>query len=278
MKDRPNTDPKYELYKSASYVMAGCSCLVMVLSMLFFRLGEGNKSILPGFAFIAGLGYFVLSAWVGILCRRLDHGKWWVHAILLVIAIVCVYFYRHSIDNWWWNYARLLCLAMAVFGYLIPPGYLEEKSSKSGWNELILASMAAFCYAVISIAKHRLLRNDVMTPRYADMQNLIEILMVNAEPLMAIIAVYFVIGFSFSRTALTLGSRPWVHGILWIPCIILFVKAVGDMFEIPWHYPWFSFVKILVQPCFVYLVIVAVRAIGKASGKNSLSWKEIFLI
>ena len=176
--------------------MAGFSCLALFLSSLFWRMGDFGHSLIPGFSYAAGLAYPILSAWVGILLRaRFNTGKWWIHAILLCLAIVLLYYYRHTAENWWWEYERLLCLAIAIFGYLIPPKELEKMSQNYGWNDLVLAAISAFSYAAIAVVKQRILWGPVM-PEHPDMEALVEYLLVNTEPLLVFVAVYFASAFS----------------------------------------------------------------------------------
>lgn len=265
-------------YKNASYTLSGFSCLVLFLNSLFWRMGDTGHSLVPGFSYAAGLAYPILSAWVGILLRaKFNTSKWWIRGIVLCSALVLVFFYRQTMENWSWEYESLLCLSLVLFGYLNPSKELEKMSDNQGWNDLVLAVISIFCYTAIAVVRQRILWGQVI-PEHTDMEKLLECLLGNTEPLLAFVAVYFVIHFSFSKIGLAIGSQSWARGILWIPCVFVFIWVFVNTI-VQYHYTrFYSLIMILVQPLFVYLVIVAARSIKKWMGKSQLTWKEVFSI
>lgn len=265
-------------YKNASFTLAGLACLVLLLSALFWRMGDDGHSLVPGFHYLTGIAYPALAAWVGILLRsRFNTGKWWVHIPLLILASAFVAIYIILRAKPWWDARLYLCLAMIIIGYLVPPRELDGQSENWGWNDLALLLITSFCYTAISIVKYRFQWGTIV-PEHPDMEELMERLLVATEPLMVFTVVYFFVRFSFSRMGLSLGSREWLQGILWVPCIIVFYYTLVNVSGSYYFRRDTAWVELGIQPCTVYLVIVAIRCIEKVTGKKQRTWKECFIL
>lgn len=265
-------------YKNASYVMAGLACLVLLLSTLFWRMGDDGQSLVPGFHYLVGIAYPALAAWVGILIRsRFKPGKWWTHVPLLILAVTFITIYIILRAKPWWEVRLYLCLAMIIIGYLIPPRELESLSENGGGNDFALLLITSFCFTAISVVKYRFQWGTIV-PDHPDMEELLERLLVVTEPLMVFMVVYFSVRFSFSRSGLSLGSREWLQGILWVPCSIVFYFTIIDVFGSPYFARDTAWIVLGIQPCPVYLVAVTIRCAEKATGKTQRSWRDCFIL
>lgn len=265
-------------YKYASYLMAGLASLVLLLSTLFWRMGYDGRSLVPGFHYLTGLAYPTLAAWVGILLRsRFNTGKWWAHVPLLILAGAFITIYILLRAKLWWDARLYLCLAMIIIGYLVPPRELERLSENGGGNDLALLLITSFCYTAISVIKYRF-QWGTIAPEHPDMEELIERLLVATEPLMVFTAVFFSVRVSFSRIGLLLGSKEWLQGILWVPSIIVFYFTLVNVISSPSFARDTAWLVLGIQPCTVYLVVVAIRCAEKAMGKTQRTWKECFIL
>ena len=58
---------------------------------------------------------------------------------------------------------------------------------------------------------------------------MMETILVNAEPLMVIVATYFVAQFAFSEVGQKLGSLVWFRRIVAVPCIYVFLGYLSRL-------------------------------------------------
>ena len=240
-----------------------------------------EPSVFPGFRIMCGLCFPILYFWVGTLLRtKIMNPKWWFQLLLAGVAIFCLYRYRHFAENW--GYADALYIATALIGFLIPPKTILSASQNKGWISLVLIALCAFCYTTLTTVKDRLLWGPIV-PEHPDMELMMETILVNAEPLMVIITIYFVTQFAFSEVAQKLGSQTWFRGIVAVPCIYCFLGYFSRMFTlrmfniaINWVYysplMWF-----IVQPVTIYLIVVCSRLIKerRKSKEERRTWKEL---
>lgn len=148
-----------------------------------------------------------------------------------------------------------------------------------GLVSIIMASLSAFCYTTIATVKARLLWAPVI-PEHPDMELMLETILVNAEPFMAFIAIYFAAQFSFSRFAQYLGSKSWFRGISWVPCILTFIGALLNIsfcHSLYWIHPIFAFI---VNPVTVFMLIVGIRFLKELAKRKEdrAGWKGLFEI
>ena len=279
-----NTDMKTnkELYTNASVIIGGAVCAVLMANNIMGRMSDWNEpSLFPGFRIMCGLCFPILYFWVGTLLRTwIKEPKWWFQILIAGATIYGMYFYRHYAENW--GYADALFLSMAGIGFLIPPKILLSSSQNRGWLSLLMILLSAFCYTALTTVKDRLLWGPII-PEHPDMELMMETILVNAEPLMVIIATYFVAQFAFSEVGQKLGSQVWFRGIVAVPCIYVFLGYLSRllttrMFFYAISYVYYSpFMWFIVQPITIYLVVLLYRMIREWRKKKEdrVSWKEL---
>ena len=270
------------LYTRASIVVFGGVCAVLMANHISnLSYNETRHALIPGFKFMAGLCYPILYFWVGLLLRTWKKNpKWWVQLIIFGISMYCLYFYRHFAENRWW-YTGYLVITMAGLGFLVPPRVYVSFRHNKGWITALLLLASIFCYTTISTVKDRLLWGPLMKPEFSDMERMLEYILVNAEPLMAIVVTYFVVQFAFSKIAQYLGSQSWFRGIVAVPCIYTFFGALEYFVISIDHLSFFHYIPLkyfIVQPITIYLIIVGYRYIRELRKKKEdrMSWKVIF--
>ena len=270
------------LYTNASVIIGGAVCAVLMTNHILGRMSDWNEpSVFPGFRIMCCLCFPILYFWVGMLLRTvIKNPKWWSQLLLSGGAIFCLYRYRHFAENW--GYADALYIAMALIGFLIPPKILHSASQNKGWISLVLIALCAFCYTALTTVKDRLLWGPIV-PEHPDMELMMETILVNAEPLMVIITIYFIAQFAFSEVAQTLGSQIWFRGIIAVPCIYCFLGYFSSLFTwgmsgIAINYVYYSpLMWFIAQPVTIYLVVFCTRLIKeRCNGKEERrNWKEL---
>jgi len=270
------------LYTNASVIIGGAVCAILMANSILGRMSDWNEpSIFPGFRIMCGLCFPILYFWVGMLLRRkIQEPKWWFQVLLAGVAVFCIYRYRHFDENW--GYADALYISTALIGFLIPQKILFSASQNKGLISLVLIALCAFCYTALTAVKDRLLWGPVV-PEHPDMELMMETILVNAEPLMVIITIYFVAQFAFSEVAQKLGSQTWFRGIVAVPCIYCFLGYFSRLFTmrmfniaINWVYysplMWF-----IVQPITIYLIVFCSKLIKerRKSIEERRTWKEL---
>ena len=271
-------DTNKTLYTNASVIIGGTVCSLMMANSILGRMSDWNEpSVFPGFRMMCGLCFPILCFWVGLLLRTwIKDPKWWLQTLLVGVAIFCLYRYGHFTENW--GYSDVLYVSMAVTGFLIPPKTILSASQNKGWISLVLIALCAFCYTALTTVKNRLLWGPLI-PEHPDMEWMMEQIMVSAEPLMAMITIYFVAQFSFSKVAQKLGSQPWFRGIVAVPCIYTFLGCFSRLFTMRMFGLAYSpFMRFIVHPITIYLIVFCSRLIRehRRKGKEKRrSWKEL---
>ena len=188
-------------------------------------------------------------------------------------------YFQKSADQ---GYADALYLSMAGMGFLIPPKTLLSSSQNRGWISLAMILLSLFCYTALTTAKDRLLWGPII-PEHPDMELMMETILVNAEPLMIIISIYFVAQFAFSKVGQMLGSLAWFRGIIAIPCLYAFLGYLCRLFTMRMfffanHWVYYSPIMwFIVQPVTIYLVVFLYRLIRerRKMKEERVSWKEL---
>lgn len=271
-----------ELYTNASIIIGGAVCSALMANHIIGRMSDWNEpSVFPGFGIMCGLCFPILYFWVGTLLRTcVKDPKWWLQILIAGASIYGLYFYRHYAENW--GYADALYLSMAGMGFLIPPKTLLSSSQNRGWISLAMILLSLFCYTALTTAKDRLLWGPII-PEHPDMELMMETILVNAEPLMIIISIYFVAQFAFSEVGQKLGSLVWFRGIIAIPCVYAFLGYLGRLFTMRMfffanHWVYYSPIMwFIVQPVTIYLVVFISRLIKERRKKKEdrESWKKL---
>lgn len=271
-----------ELYTNASVIIGGAVCTVLMANNILGRMSDWDQpSVFPGFRIMCGLCFPILYFWVGTLLRTcIKDPKWWFQILIAGASIYGMYFYRHYAENW--GYADALYLSMAGIGFLTPPKILLSSFQNRGWLSLVMILISVFCYTALTTVKDRLLWGQVI-PEHPDMELMMETILVNAEPLMVIIATYFVAQFAFSEIGQILGSQIWFRGVVAVPCLYTFLGYLSRLIIHRWFFFAISYVYFsplmwfIVQPISIYLVVFLFRLIREHRNKreDKVSWKEL---
>lgn len=264
-------------FKSASFLMCGTACTLLVINHLLNRvLPYESLPAVPGFGYMLGLCWGALFLWAGMLLRRRwPTPRWWVQLPVLALALFCLYLYRHGV---WITYRSLPYLYLSVFGagFLVPPDALEGDGNRRGWPDLILLLVSAFCYTAVALVRGRLQSTSAFMPQFKDMERLLVSLMNTTEPLMLLVALWFAVRFSFSKEGRWLGGREWFRVVSCASFVIAFVACLYRHW-----FPCTDLLRFLVQPATVYLLAVLLRAAKKVAGRGDWSrtpWNDIFRI
>lgn len=283
---KQSTDTRM-LLRNATLVVFGGVCVVLLANHIINRMSGWNEpSVFPGFRIMSLLCFPVLYFWLGMLLRFWkENPKWWIQVLVLGISLSCLYRYRHHAGNWW--FIGNLCFSVMGFGYLLPPKKVIPAMQDAGWISLLMLLLSVFCYTTIATVKDRLLWRSLI-PEHPDMELMMETILVNAEPLMTLVVLYFVVQFAFSRISQFLGAQHWFKGLIAVPCIINFGGACTNLFghlNLFFIYPvrhifWNAMLMFFVQPVTIYLIIVVSRYWRnfRKPKKERLSWKEIMMI
>lgn len=266
MKTKEQMSDTRTLLRNASVVIFGGVCAILMTNIIFNHIVcRCESSVIPGFGTMANLCYPLLYFWSGVLLRIcLKKPQWWTQIIVLCISCFCLYRYRHFAENWW--FAGNLYFALAGIGYLVPTRTYVSIVQNKGWISLIMLLISVFCYTTLTIVKDRLLRGPII-PKHPDMELMMETILVNAEPLMLIIVIYFAIYFAFSNIAQTFGARYWFRGLLTLPCIFTFAISLINLLSQRHFYSiymissvyYMPLLEFIVQPITIYLTIFIVR-------------------
>lgn len=266
--------------KNASFIMAGGACLMMLFAHLFY-LPEGynTEPMIPGLSDMAMLCFPTLALWMGIVLRyRFKAPKVWLAVVLICIAVAALYGYRHTSLNWRWEYRRLLCVPFIVIGYLFPPRVFSAMKEKRGWDSLVMMLVTVFCYTALSVVKYRVIWGDGRI-EYPDMIQLLQWLLVNAEPLMALIATYFIVQFCFSGIGLQIGENSWFKAVVGWSAAFCFIASIVYLSSAGFYRFTYlnSWLQMLLQPGLIYLIIIA-RRISRRRRGELMTWAEVFTI
>lgn len=264
-------------FKNASFLMCGTACTLFVIYHLLNRvLPYEEFPAIPGFGHTLGLCWGALFLWAGMLVRRRWPSlRWWVQLPVLALALFCLYKYRHDV---WITYRSLPYLYLSVFGagFLVPPEAAGREGERSGWLDLALLLVSAFCYTAVSVVQGRFQSTSPFMPQFKDMERLLVWLMNTAMPLVLFIAMYFAVRFSFSREGQWLGRQDWFKVVSCASFVIAFLACLSR-----YWFPWTDLLRFLVQPATIYLITIAVRTVRKLTSRGEWSrtpWKEIFKI
>lgn len=267
-----------ERYINASFLIAGCACLAMVVNHLVLVFSDYSfESALPGWSFMTSLCNPVLFAWVGLLLRyKYRKSRTWILAVIAVSILFLLYQYilllRH--DSWWWEFKPVIYVASLGIGYLAPQGMIDEAGRRKGLEYLVLLLCAVFCYTACSVVSGRI-QWDGLPPELHEMKGLMARLMNIVDPLLIIIVLYFTVMFSFSGYGQWIGGRNWFRGVAIGVSAYAFLLSVGNF---TWGlFSRWMILPFLVQPVTVYLALVLYRLIRrKVKGGGPSSWKESF--
>ncbi len=262
----------YSLYKNATYTMAGAACLVQVMSMLFWSLGNGDKSLVPGFSYMAGLATPILATWLGLVIRRRLSPDKWIVILLIAFLWMMISYCRYPAVFVFHN-EIMKCLACMIIGYTMSPDYAESCSQRRDSSRMLfLLVVAVLAYTCVSIVKQRIFVCD-FPAEYEDLSSLILHLLQIADGMTVILSMHIIIRFSFSPWGIWLGGIKWGQWFMWVVFALSFINTIRYFVAVPKLYSLF---RILANPFTLYLAIVVFRVNGKWFGKSDLSWRKVF--
>lgn len=256
-------------YKSASVIMAGLACL-LVVSEIILRFFTNSLNSEEGIKFwsavnpVRSLATPILFAWIGILLRkRLPAPKCWVKWLLLAIipATYILWTVLHQRWIYWWGDGeRCLFLYSLILGYLIPVKYLEDCAHKKGWLELVLLLASAFCYyGVTRVENHFTVANFQMfngewTRLFCRLMRFIPMAM----------SLFFLAQFSFSQVGQSAGGKKAVGWTVQVLSVISFIMVFKwTTFWRPFHSNLYKWYMILSQPFMLQLLCGFARMFKK---------------
>ena len=242
--------------------MAGSTCIVLVLNHLAYAFTDYTSSLMPGWGYLSTLCYPILYLWVGLLLRcRFNAPRPLVRYAILAVTLTL--FYRYAMvpqGNGWLLRYTYLNVVFTGIGYLVPPGMIEEAGRRKGWDYLLMLLVSAVCYTSISVVTARL-RIGEMTLDFKDMEPLVRSLSFNAEYLVLILTLYFVVMFSFSQVGQWIGGKKWFRIMVIVAAVLSFLVALSNVVLPPTLR--FGIARFIVQPVTVYLVYILIGAIKK---------------
>ena len=264
-------------FRNASFLMCGTACTLLVINHLLNRvLPYEELPAIPGFGYTLGICWGVLFLWAGMLLRRRWPSlRWWIQLPVLALALFCLYRYRLGV---WITYRSIPYLYLSVIGagFLVPPDALDREREKSGWMDLALLLVSAFCYTAVAVVQGRLQSTSAFLPQFKDMERLLVWLVNTTEPLMLFVTLYFAVRFSFSKEGRWMGTQEWFKVVSCASFIIAFLACLSR-----YWFPWADSLRFFVQPATIYLLTVLIRAAKKLVGREEWSrtpWKDILKI
>lgn len=264
--------------KYASVVLAGGAYLVLALGR-FFSPFSGLVPI-RGIWMVTQLSVPLLCLWCGMLVHyRIGRPKPWLSALVGIFTAGALWGLLSYPSIRLSLYNLLLLVFNLLLGFLLPWDHLRENGDKSGTKSALLCILSALIYAALFLVWHRL-GDDVMKPENADMEALLETVTTTVLPFAGVLPLFFATEFAFSKAGQWLGSRKW---FFWLTVPFAVYCFFGSLTRIDFHY-WFTFpydatnwIRVLVQPMTVYLLVVIWRIIRNRA-TSRIEWKEVFKI
>ena len=268
-------NPNDSSLKNASVVLAGGACLVLFLGRFF----SPYVGIVPirGIWMVTQLAIPMLCLWCGMLIRyRIRRpSPWFLVPVGLLAAVILYNLMRYPGIGL--GLRSLYTLVFHLFlGLLLPWNHLRENGDRTGAKSAVLCILTALCYAALYLVWMRL--GGVMKPENADMEVLLKAVMTQVLPLAGIVPLLSANEFAFSRAGQWLGSRKWFFWLTLPAALYCFFGALTALRLDLWPtFPYDSiwFVRFLIQPVTVYLLVVLWRII-KGLAKSRIAWKEVF--
>lgn len=248
--------------KRASVVLAGGACLVLVLGRLFSSY-VGIVPV-PGLWLVTQLAVPMLCLWCGMLVHdRIGRPKPWLPVLVGLLAAGTLAGQMAGTVSYSLR-ELLFILFHFLLGILLPWDHLRENGDKAGAKSALLCLLTAFVYAALRLVQQRL-DGGVMKPENADMEALFKNVLRIVQPLASVLPLLFASEFAFSKAGQWLGSRKWFFWLS-VPAAVFcfFVAMMSLSFEFWIHYPYgaVTWIRFLVQPVTVCLILVIWRFIN----------------
>ena len=265
--------------RNASVVLAGCACLVPILARVFYPY---SWLPVPGAWLASMLVVPLLCFWCGMLLHYRVGGKAriWMQVVCGLVAAYMFYLSRHTINAPGIDGLAASYLFAFFLGAALPWDHLRGNGDHLGVKSAVLCVLGTVIYTAMYVVWMRLSIGKVMVPECDDMRQFLIVLMTNMLPLAMVPALLSASEFAFSRAGQWFGRRKW---FLWLAVPAALYCFLGAWFRRPYcislDISWDSarLIRVLVQPVFVYLVVVLGRIIkGLANGR--IEWKNVFKI
>ena len=263
--------------RNASVILTGGACIVPTLARVFYPY-----SLLPirGAWLASMLVIPLLCHWCGILLHYRVTGKArvWLQAVAGFVAAFMFYLSRHTVNAPSMGGQAATYLFAFFLGVVLPWDPLRENGDHVGAKSAVLCVLTALTYTAIYVVWQRL--GYKMQPRFADMEQFLLVLTTNMLPLAMVPPLLFATEFAFSKAGQWLGSRKW---FLWLAVPAALACFLGAGMRLPYRFvldlSWETtyWIRLLVQPVSVYLVVVLVRFV-KELKKGGLNWKDVFFL
>ena len=272
--------PNDSTLRNASVVLAGCACLVPILARVFYPY-----SWLPvRGAWLASLLVVpLLCLWCGMLLHYRVGGKTriWMQVLCGLIAAYMFYLSRLTVDAPRMDGVAASYLFAFFLGVALPWDHLRANGDHLGVKSAVLCVLGTVIYTALYVVWMRLsIEDNVMVPECDDMRQFLIFLMTNMLPLAMVPPLLSASEFAFSRAGQWLGGRKWFR---WAAIPAALYCFLGAWFRRPsciaLDISWDSalLIRVLVQPVFVYLVVVIWRII-RGIARHRIDWKEVFHI
>jgi hypothetical protein len=272
--------------RNASVVLAGGVCLLAVLGRIFSPFSSECIYPIRGFWLGTLLNVPVLCMWCGMLVRyRIGRPKAWFLALVGLVAAVLFYCSRYTIYSPNFNHICFLWGFQFLLGILLPWDHIRENGDRTGAKSAILCVLTALVYSALFLVWQRLAVGDAMKPECADMEQLLLVLTSNVLPVASIPPIVLAMEFSFSRAGQWLGSRRWFFWVGVVAAVHVFFVTLSTMLGF-WYWSHYTFaaarwIRFLVQPVTVYLMVVtwrAARKLFKKTNPDYPTWKDVFKV
>ena len=242
-----------ERFDSATYIMAGVACLIPVLD------GYGLK----------GVGYLspicpIIGFWLGLLLRDIS-GKPRTWFLVLVASSAVGLAAWLLTDNIFRISTHSLRLTLYVLlGYLVP---FRDVFTGDNWVRkaaVLVLSLVTMAYC--SLVYDRL-RNCLDPASQEEWRKIVFYSLQIAIEASALLAVWCMAEFAFSRTGQWLGSRRWFRIASAVPILIVFVGIIVDIIET--GFDWWKLPVLAANPVTVIAVLQLVRSAFKQRAGGS---------
>ncbi len=270
--------------RNASVVIAGGACLTIILA----RLCSPFYDWLPiRGAWLATLLVIpMLCMWCGMLVHyRIGRkARVWCQAVAAAIAVVMFYFSRHSVKAPGMEGWAAYFLLSFFLGWALPWDHIRENGDHVGVKSAVLVILTTLSFTALDVVWQRLIIGPVMVPECDDMRQFLLVLTTNILPLAMIPPLVMAVEFAFSKAGQWLGSRKWFLWLAAILALFCFVRTwdrvpSGFYLDLSWETAYW--IRFLVQPMTVYLMIVLWRLavkLFKGIKQDYPTWKDIFKI
>lgn len=239
-------------YNNAAVLLAGTACVVAVVAHFFSPFVDDPIVYFRGIWTLSPLANLTFCVVAGLLLRfKFKNPKWWVQIIIGIIALVSLYFYRHTIMNIW-RQGECFRITVIALAYLLPIEKLKDSMDRDGWKSAILFLLTTLAYCTLNLIDQRL--GYTMKPEHEDLEALLMEVLTNVIPFASLPPLYFAIEFAFSKAGQRLGSKKWFEGIMILPAIYCFFGAMSRVSFI-FFLERNCLILFLVQPVTIQLVI-----------------------